>query len=105
MYERDHPDDNRPRNAVKVARRYARGESTKEELAAAADAVDAAARAAARAAWDAARAAWDAVDAARAAARAAWDAAFAVDAAARDAERHWQTARLMEILGVQKEGT
>ena len=81
-------DDPRPREAIEAARRYANGEATDDELAAARDAAwSAAARAAARdAAWDAARAAardavWDAV----------WD-------AARDAEYRWQTARLMEYL-------
>ena len=72
-------DDERPRKAIEVARRYASGKATNEELTAA----WAAARDAARAA------AWDA---ARAAARAtAWD-------AARAAEQEWQTARLLEFL-------
>jgi hypothetical protein len=72
--------DERSRNGVQVAERYAVGEATAEEL----DAAWAAARAAARAAWDATRAAraaacaaWDAARAARAAARAAWDVAKA----------------------------
>ena len=80
-------DDPRPRRAIDVARRYAGGEATAEELVAA--------RAAAwDAAWDAARAA--ASDAARTAARAARDAAWD---AAWDAEQKWQAARLMEYLG------
>ena len=77
--------------AVDVARRYAAGEATKGELAAARDA-----------AWDAA---WDAAGyAARAAARAAaWEAArdAARDAAgyaAGYAEREWQCAHLAEML-------
>ena len=76
--------DQRSRNAVEVAERFATGESTNEELDAACDAACDAARAAAwDAEWDAARAVtWDA---ARAAARAAaWDAARA---AACDAAR------------------
>ena len=112
--------EDRPRKAIEVARRFANGEATEEELAAARDAAWdaawAAARAAARdAAWDAARAAaraaardaawaaaWDAAwaaarDAARAAAwDAAWDAArAAARAAARDAARAaaWAAAR------------
>jgi len=89
-------DDPRPRRAIAVARRYAGGEATSEELDAVCDAAWAGAwataRAAARdAAWATARAgAW-------AAARdAAWAAAWA---GAWDAEQEWQSARLMEYLG------
>jgi hypothetical protein len=66
-------DDPRPREAIAVARRFARGEATRDELAAARNAArDAAGDAARDAAWDAARAAaWDAARAA------AWDAARA----------------------------
>ncbi len=78
--------------AVTVARSYATGAATKDELAAASDAARAAARDAARAAaWAAARdAAWAAAWAAAwdAAWAAAWDAAWgAARAAARDAAR------------------
>jgi len=83
LYEARYPDDDRPREAIRVARAFANGAATEDELAAA---------------WAAAWAAgWDAGwDAARAAARAAaW-------AAARDAawddEQEWQTARLSEYL-------
>ena len=65
IYEKDYPDDKRPRQAVETARLFAEGKATQEELAAA----GAAARAAA---WAAARyAAYAAADAA------AWDAAAA----------------------------
>jgi len=75
--------DKRAWDATEVARRYAAGGATSEELAAARDAARDAARAAAgSAAWSAAR------DAAR---DAAWDAAGA-------AERKWQTERLILYL-------
>jgi hypothetical protein len=111
--------DRRSWKAIKVARQFARGELIVKALAAARDAAWAAARdAAGDAAWDAVReaareaaraaawaAAWDAAwaaarDAAWAAAwAAAWDAAGgAAGEAAWDAEREWQTQRLMEYL-------
>lgn len=76
IYERDYPTDKRPRMSIEVARRFAEGQATPEELAAA--------RAAAR---DAAR------DAAWAAAR----------AAAWDAETTWQERRLAWYLGLLTE--
>jgi hypothetical protein len=94
------PNDDRPAKAIKVARRFANGEATSDERAAAWAAAEAASRdAAGDAAWAAAwDAAWDAAwaaagaaagDAARAAARdAAWAAAWAAaEAAARAAAR------------------
>ena len=103
IFEREHPNDSRPCEALAVARRFADGQATREELAAARDAARdaawaAASAAAARAAaaWDAARAAAASAAAARAAA--AWDAARA--AAAWDAERQWQNRRLAEVLGL-----
>ena len=67
--------DERSVNAIAVARRYADGQATDHELAAA---------------WAAAR------DAARAAARAA--ASYAASCAAGDAERRWQARRLWAYL-------
>ncbi len=95
IFEEVCPDDKRPAEAIEAARKFARGEITQDELAAA--------RAAAwAAAWDAAGAAARAAarDAARAAAwAAAWDAAWdAAGDAAGDAEREWQTARLFQYL-------
>jgi hypothetical protein len=84
IYEKEFPEDKRPREAIRVSRAFAEGKATRDELAAARDA-------ARDAAWDAARAA--ARDAAWAAARAAardaaWDAArAAARAAARDAAK------------------
>jgi hypothetical protein len=81
--------DERSREAVRVAERYARGRATEEELAAA---DSAAARVASAAAWEAAsEAAWAAVGAAREAAWAAASAAaWAASAAARTAA--WEAA-------------
>ena len=90
-----YPGDNRPAEAIRAARAYAIGETTKDELRAAEDA-----------AWAAADEAsvWAAASAARAAAAAA-SAAAAVACAARAAasappwaERDWQTERLREML-------
>ena len=78
IFEATYPDDNRPRQAIEVARRFADGQASPEELAAARDA-----------AW---AAAWDATDAAR-------DAAYG--APAYPAEPLWQAERfkayLMEV--------
>ena len=66
------PDDDRPKQAIDVARRYANGQATDQERDAAGDAAGAAAGDAAwAAAWDAARAA-----AGAAAGDAAWDAGW-----------------------------
>ena len=74
MFEAKHPGDNSPRNTIEVSRRFADGNATAEELAAA---------------W---AAEWDALDAARDAAWTAW----AARVAAGDAEREWQAQRLRE---------
>ena len=75
IYEKDYPDDKRPRKAVETARLFAEGKATQKELAAAWYAARAAAGAAA----------WDAV----------WYAAWcAARYAARDAAWTYQAARL-----------
>ncbi len=90
LYESNYPDDKRVRNCIEVARRFAIGEATKEELSAAGAAAGAAAWAAA---WAVARtAAWTAWDAAW---TAAWDAA---GDAAGAAEVAWQTEHFLEML-------
>jgi len=117
LYEAKYPDDGRPRKGIEIARRYAEGKATVEELAAARDAAWAAAEAAAlnasraaalnasrAAAWAAAWAATE--DASRAASRAAsryaaWAAEGAASRYARDAERQWQVERLRKILEVE----
>ncbi len=110
IFEDKYPDDNRPRTAIEVARLYANGQATKEELEKAQSTADAAARDADAAADDDADA--DAADADAAAADAAASyaayasyaaasyaaayAAYAADAAA--AERKYQTEKLRELL-------
>ena len=87
IFEAEYPDDYRPREAIAVSRRYARGEATDAELSAAWSAAwSAEGSAAGAAAWSAAEAAAEA-----AAGAAAWAAAWA-------AERQWQEARLRELL-------
>jgi hypothetical protein len=123
LFEKLSPKDMRPRQAIETARRFANGDATCDDLAAAWDAAgDAAVAAAGDAAGDAAKAAawaaaWAAAgDAAGAAAgdaagdaagAAAWDAARAAawDAAraaawdaARAAEHQWQAKRLRSYL-------
>ena len=83
VFEKEYPDDKRPREAIRVSSRFANGKATKEELATTWDATWDAAWAAARdAAWDAARAA-------------AWDAAWA---AARDTTRDAQKIEFLKML-------
>src|SRR5690554_2611809 len=66
VYEAAYPGDDRPRRAVEVARAYALGEATRDELSARAAARTAAWAAADAAAWAAAEAAaWAAEDAAK----------------------------------------
>jgi len=80
IFEAEYPDDYRPREAIAVSRRYARGEATDAELSAAWPAAWSAAGSAARNA------------AGSAAESAAWSAAGSA------AERQWQEARLRELL-------
>jgi hypothetical protein len=132
IFKTKYPSDERSRIAIETARRFANGKATSEELAAAWaaawDATRATARAAAStAAWDAASTAantaaraaastaastatWAAVwaaaraaawDATRATARAA--ASTTARAAAWDAEKKWQTRKLMRLLKVNKQ--
>jgi hypothetical protein len=75
LFEEKHPDDTIPREAINVARRYANGEATENELAVASDAACAAASAAA---W-------------------ASDVLAASDAASA-AEQKWQLNKLREYL-------
>ena len=86
IFEDRRPGDTRPRNTIAIARRYAKGQASLDELDDARDA-----------AWDATRTARDAASAAASAAArdgagdAAWDAAWA-------AEREWQDERLLEYV-------
>jgi hypothetical protein len=101
IFEKVSPGDNRPRKAVEMARLFAEGRVTKEELAAAGEAAWAA-RAAGAAAGEAARAAGaaagEAAWAAGAAGEAAAWAAGAAGAAAGAAEQSYQAQLLQKIL-------
>ena len=92
IFEAQHPGDNRPREAIEVARRFAVGDATVKDMRAAA--TDAAATAAAAAATDAA------AYAARAAAYAA-RADAAARAAERDIQNEWLENALSKLLGAQ----
>ena len=84
IFEREHPGNDLPRNTIDVARRFARGEETTEELRAAADA------------------AWGAADAYAAAYATTYAAAYAGagdDAADAADEREWQTTHFLAALG------
>lgn len=116
MYEKAYPDDNRPRQAIEVARRYADGNATDDELDAvrtvAHGAIMAFANIDAReAAWYAAQAAW--ATAFMGAREVAWYAAWAICHAAQHtipdvtwaavnaawaAERQWQVETLIKLL-------
>ena len=77
IWEAKFPDDKRPREIIAVARRFALGQATQEELSAAGAAGAAALAAAGEVAGDAAwAAAWAAWAAAGAAGEVAWDAAW-----------------------------
>ncbi len=92
LYEKEYPKDGRPRQAIEIARKFAVGEATQVELAAAWDTRVAARAATENAAWDA-WAAWAAVWAAEAAGD-AWAAVWAAEAAgdAWAAEAVWAAA-------------
>jgi len=84
LFEKEYPDDKRPRQAIETSRMFANGKATQKELAAARNAV------------------WVARDAARAAVWAAWAAVWAARDADRDADRdarEWQKKRFLVLLG------
>ena len=85
IFEKKCPDDNRPRQAIEVSRKFANREVATEEL---------------RAAWAAARAARDAAWAADAAGDAAWAARDAAGAAC--AAEDWQEKRFRELLAKEE---
>lgn len=95
LFEQEYPNDTRPREAIETARRYANGEVSAGEASAAKSAAKSAAQSAA---WSAAKSA-----ACAAAKSAAWSAAryaawYAAWSAAEDAEREWQSARLLDYI-------
>jgi len=118
-FEEKYPADPRPREAIAVARRYANGDASDDELAAANVSAWAAARITSKTTTDTARAAvWAAADttadipaeaaktaandairaAAWAAVKTTWDAAWD---AARATERQWQITRLLGLLEIE----
>jgi len=86
IFEKEYPDDDRPRKAIEAAKKCIKKPSEKNKAVAyAAYAADTAARSASAAFWAAAAASWAAAAAAWAAARAVWAADDAFWAAARAA--------------------
>lgn len=108
LFEKKHPDDNRPREAIEVVRKFAKGEATKAEMLVARDGAEATGAAARTAEW---AAAWAASDAARfaGAARSAWSAArtaeWAAEAARSAGARAAERAKQEEILRKYCEGS
>jgi hypothetical protein len=98
IFEKKRPGDLRPREAIAAARAYVRGETGLGELREKRAAANAAAYVAAAA--YAANAAANAAYVAAAYAADAADAACAAVAYARSKERAWQTARVIEVLGL-----
>ena len=99
IFEAEYPNDKRPRQAIEVSRKFAEGEATRKDLAAAWAAAGAVARDILAAAWAARDAAWDAAkDVARDILDAAWAARDATWDADRDAERQWQEQKFREML-------
>ena len=99
IFEKEYPNDKRPRQAIGVSRKFALGQATLKDLKAAEAAVWAAKAASGIATW-ATRAAARAASGA-AAETATWAARAAAETAtwsARAAEREWQKAKLMEML-------
>jgi len=99
IFEREYPNDNKPRNAIEVARKFANGEATHEELKVAWTTARLAASSAARSTTMASSAARSAVEAA---ARSAVEAALKSAAWAWDAvgagEEEWQQKRFLQLL-------
>ena len=92
IFEKEHPNDDRPRKVIRAARDYANGFISSQELKAARDAAEAAWAAA----GDAEDAAWAAAGAARAA---AWAAAWAAAGDAEDAGKVKQKEIFIKYFG------
>ena len=97
IYEKQYPDDQRPRQAIETARRFAIGKATPEELHAAGATAGATAAALAASAAALAASAAGAAACAALAANAAGAAACAALAAGA-AEREWQKERFIKLL-------
>ena len=103
IFEKQHPEDKQPRQAIEASRQYARGEISIEQLGDAQDASwnaswNASSEASSEAAWAAWAASWgNVLNVALAALGAIW-AAWAARNAAVATERKWQEQRLLELL-------
>jgi len=93
-YEKEFPGDHRVRDCIEVARKYAFGKATEEELLAVRSAAESAVWSATwSAAWSAAESAvWSAAESA------AWSAVRSAELAAGSAEKEWQIKQLFKYL-------
>jgi hypothetical protein len=102
IFEKQYPDDDRPRKAIEAAKKVLKNDNEKNRSAArSARSAARSAESAARSAWSAARSAWSAAESAESAARSAWSAArsawSAAWSAARSAESAARSAAIEEI--------
>jgi len=97
IYEKEYPNDNRPRKAIEAARQYANGETSEEQRDAASSAAKSAACDAVLAsAWTASDVAWAAKSAARATVRdAAWSAREAAMYSAKASQAKASQAKII----------
>ena len=99
-FEKEYPEDDRPRKAIEAKEAWIRGDITDEQLRSAAESAAESAWSARSAARSAAESAWSARSAAESAAESAWSARSAARSAAESAEVEWQINEVLKVLEV-----